>query len=563
MVNIQSKKFESILILLIGIVLVIIVNQLVNRHFFRIDLTEEKRYTISDATIDLLENLPDVVYVQVYLEGDFPAPFKRLQQAIRETLDEFKRYAGSNIQFEFIDPALARTQKARQEYYESLAMKGIQPTNLYDSKGGKQVQNLIFPGAVITYGTRETGVMLLKGNKASSPQEQLNQSIEGIEYELSSAIKRISRPGSRRIALLQGHGELDTLETAGLSSRLLEDHKVYYVNLKERKDLLGFDAVIMAKPDVAFSEIDKYKIDQYLMHGGRLIFLMDMLKVNMDSAGGQGTYAIPLELNLDDMFFKYGFRLNREYVIDMQSGQYPVVVGNMGENPQVMLLQWPFFPMINSFGQHLIVRNLDAVYCKFAGTIDTVKLAGVTRTPLMFTSQYSRVLSAPVQVSVNELRKEMKPEFFNSGPQTIGWLMEGKFTSLYKNRFLPPGINENRFRENGDKAKIIVIADGDIARNDINPKTGQPVELGFDQFTQTSFANADLLNNAVLYLVEENGLINTRGKEIRIRPLDTVRIAGQKLKWQLINLLLPIVLIIVFGIVKAMLRKKKYAGKKP
>ncbi len=563
MVSIHSKKLESILILLIGIVVVIIINQVSGKRFFRIDLTEEKRYTISDATIDMLENLQDVVQVRVYLEGDFPAPFKRLQIAVRETLEEFKRYAGNNLHYEFIDPSLARSQKARQQFYESLALKGIQPTNLYDSKDGKQIQNLIFPGALISYGIQESGVMLLKGNKSSSPQDQLNQSIEGLEYELASAIKKLSQPRDRRIALLQGHGELDTLETAGLSSRLLENHKVYYVDLKARKELSGYDAVIMAKPKRPLEELEKFKIDQYLMKGGKMIFLIDVLDVSMDSISGEGTYALPIDLNLDDLFFKYGFRLKPDYVIDMNAGRYPIVVGNMGENPQVMLLPWPFFPIINQFSQHLMVRNLDAVYCKFVGTIDTVKVQGINRIPLMYTSQYTRVLNAPVKVSLNELRKEMKPEFFNSGPQCVGWLMEGKFTSLYKNRFLPSGADPSKFVEDGEEAKIIVIPDGDIARNDVNPRTDQPMELGYDQFTQTAFANGDLLSNSVTYLVEERGLISSRGKEIKIRPLDSVRIEGKKMKWQLINIILPIIVVIVFGIIKAILRKKKYARHEP
>jgi gliding-associated putative ABC transporter substrate-binding component GldG len=556
-----SKKLESVLVLAIGLVCIIIANQLSSRYFFRVDLTEENRYTISEATIELLKNLDDVAYVTVYLDGDFPAPFKRLQKSIHETLNEFQVYAGNNLQYAFVNPSTATGQKARQEFYQSLAMKGIQPTNLYDSKDGTQTQNLIFPGAVIAYGAEETGVMLLKGSKSASPVEQLNQSIEGLEFELANAIKKLSQTRKRKIAILQGHGELDTLQLAGLTAELMEQHKVYYVNLNKKNTLTGYDAAIVAKPTEAFSERDKYTMDQYLMRGGRMLFLCDMLQVNMDSAGGEGTIAIPRQLNLDDMFFRYGFRLNKDYVLDMNAGRYPVVVGNMGENPQVMLLTWPFFPVVNQYGDHLIVRNLDAVYCKFAGTVDTVMAPGIKRTPLMFTSNYTRVMQAPVRVSVNELKKEMRPEFFNSGPQTVGWLMEGRFTSVFKNRFLPPVGDKDPFRESGDEAKIIVIADGDVARNDVNPQTGQPVELGFDQFTKTTFANAELLKNSISYLVEENGLINTRGKEIKIRPLDAVKVNNAKLQWQIMNLAIPVLLIVLLGIVKNLARAKKYSKK--
>jgi len=563
MVIMDSKKLESILIFLIGIVLVVIVNQLSSYYFFRIDLTEEKRFTISEATIEILENLDEVVYIDVYLEGDFPAPFKRLQRSIRETLEEFKVYAGENLDYRFVNPAQAVGNKARSEFYQSLARKGIQPTNLFDSDDGKQTQNLIFPGAIVSYGMEETGVMLLKGNKSSGPQEQLNQSIEGIEYRLAKAIKKLSEPRSKRIALIKGHGELDTLSTASLSSALLDQYKVYHVDLTRRRDLTGYDLIIMAKPRDAFGEADKYKIDQYIMRGGNAMFFIDKLRVNMDSASGEGTLAVPIELNLDDLFFKYGFRFNNDYVLDLNSGRYPVVVGNVGENPQVMLMQWPFFPLINNYTDHPIVRNLDAAYAKFVGTIDTVKASGILRTPLMRTSNYSKVFEAPVRVSVNELRKEIKPEMFNSGPRAIAWIAEGAFTSVFNNRILPTGVDVNDFLSQGEPAKIMVVSDGDLVRNDINPQTGQPVELGFDQFTRTNYANLDFVSNAVTYMLEETGLIQTRSKEIRIRPLDKVKIEDQRLTWQLVNLIVPIFLLAIFGIVKHITRKRKYSQKRP
>ncbi len=559
MVNLGNKKTGSLLEFFIGVVLVIIVNQWSYRHYSRVDLTEEKRYSISNSTINLLENLNDIVYIDVYLDGDLPAPFRRLQKAVRETLEEFKTYAGEHLQFRFINPSTATSEKARSKFYRSLALKGIQPTNLYNTAGGKKTQSLIFPGAIVSYGLKETPVMLLTGNKMAGPQEQLNQSVENIEYELSNAIRKLTQPVSKKIAILQGHGELDTLQSAGLRTVLSEQYKVRYVDLRALDELSGFDAVIMAKPATKFSEQDKYKIDQFIMRGGNFIFLIDMLSVDMDSAGGQGTYAFPMELNLTDLFFKYGFRFNQNYVVDLMAGKYPVVVGNMGKNPQVRLLTWPFYPLINNFSNHPIVKNMDAVYTRFTGTIDTVKAAGIRRTPLMSTSKYSMILPAPVHVSVNELKKELKPEFFNAGPQIISWIAEGPFTSLYKNRFIPDGIDPSQFIVDGRSSKIMVVSDGDVARNDFNPKTHVPLELGLDPFTQTKFANAEFLLNTVTYMVEDDGLINTRLKEIRIRPLDEVKIKQSKLYIQLINLVVPVLLIIIFGILKSILRKNKYA----
>ena len=563
MVKLDSKKLESILYFLIGVMVIIIANQLSAQLFYRFDLTEEKRYTISEASKNILGNLEDAVYVDVYLEGDMPAGVKRLQKSVKETLDEFKMYAGNNMQFRFINPSTAKSEKARNEFYESLITKGIQATNLYDHVDGKRTQTLIFPGAILTYGTKETGVTFLKGNKSSSPQEQLNQSIEGVEYELSNAIKSLTETRTKRIALLKGHGELDTLQIAGLTSELLSKYQVFHVDITRRQNLLGYDAIVLAKPQEAFSEFDKYKIDQFIMRGGKAMFLIDALHANMDSASREDNLALPYEINLDDLFFTYGFRINRDMILDRNAAPYPVVVGNMGDNPQIQLLPWPFFPVVNEFSVHPAVRNSDAVLTRFMSTTDTLKVAGITKIPLMNSSQYSKVLSAPIRVSINELRKEMNPEFFNSGRQTTAWIFEGAFNSLYKNRFLPGGANKDQFIADGNPSKILIVSDGDIARNDINPKTQQPLELGVNQYSQTRYANADFLMNVMTYLLEEDGIINTRSKEIKIRPLDKVKLASQKLTWQLINLLVPILIIVLFGIIKVILRRGKYASFKP
>ena len=308
---------------------IIVINQLSGRLFYRFDLTEEKRFTISEASKNILGNLEDVVYVDVYLEGDMPAGVKRLQKSIKETLDEFKIYGGSNLQFRFINPSTAKSQNARQEFYESLIKKGIQATNLYDNVDGKRTQTLIFPGAILTYGTKEMGVTFLKGNKSSSPQEQLNQSIEGVEYELSNAIKSLTETRTKRIALLKGHGELDTLQIAGLTSVLLSKYQVFHVDITRRQNLLGYDAIVLAKPQEAFSESDKYKIDQFIMRGGKAMFLIDALYANMDSASREDNLALPYEINLEDLFFKYGFRVNNDMILDRNAAPYPVVVGSL------------------------------------------------------------------------------------------------------------------------------------------------------------------------------------------------------------------------------------------
>ncbi len=381
-----------------------------------------------------------------------------------------------------------------------------------------------------------------------------------MEYELIRTIKSLTEEKEKRIALLKGHGELDTLNIAGLTAELGQHYKIFHVDITKRPNLLGFDAIVIAKPRLPFPEKDKYKIDQFIMRGGRAVFLIDALTANMDSAGNENNLALPYETNLEDLFFKYGFRINRTLILDMNAAPYPVVVGNLGDNPQIRLLPWPFFPVINEFSKHPAVRNLDAVLTRFISTIDTLKAIGIKKIPLMNTSRYSKVLSAPVIVSINELKKEMKHEFFNSGPQTTAWIYEGKFTSLYKNRFLPEGTDKNKFLADGQETKILIVSDGDIARNEINPETGQPYELGYDPFTKTRFANADFLVNSMMYLLDDSGIINTRAKEVKIRPLDTVKLKEQKLRWQIVNLVVPVLLVIAFGIVKYLMRKRKYTN---
>lgn len=558
MVKLKSSRIEAFLKIGIGIFIIILINILANQYFFRIDLTEEKRFTISDATREMLRELDDVVYVEVYLEGDFPAGFKRLQKAIRERLNEFRVYAGTNIQYAFIDPSQATNAEARNEYYRSLAEKGIQPTNLFATEDGKRIEKLIFPGATVSYGGKETGVMLLKGNKASSPEEILNQSVENVEYELAMAIRKLSQTSRKKVALIQGHGELDSLHIAGLTNALLEFYEVYHVNLPEKENLLGYDAIVVAKPDTAFSEQDKFIMDQFIMNGGKAVFLIDALRVNMDSAGNDGTFALPYQLNLNDQLFNYGVRINNDYIQDLNSGAYPVVTGNIGDQPQIRLLPWPFFPIINKFGDHPIVKNMDAVYARFVSSVDTVKAEGIKKTPLLYTSKYSRVLAAPVPVSLNNLRKDIVPENFKDGPVPVAYLLEGKFTSLYENRLLPEGIDQSKFKESGENSKIIVVAEGDLVRNEINYRENEPFALGFDPFTQTNFANDEFIKTAMTYLLEEDGIIQARSKEIKIRPLDKIKIKDEKLKWQIINMVLPILLILIYGVARYYYRKKKY-----
>ncbi len=561
MVNWNQRKITHFLYFFVGLGFVVIANQLAEIYRFRWDLTEEKRFSVSQSTQELLRNLDDKVYIDVYLAGELPANFERFKNSIAETLDEFKIYSSEKVQFRFIDPSIAKSPKARNEFYEYLAQSGIQPNNLQYKTETNTTQKLIFPGAIVSYYGQEKGVMLLKGNQGEGPEQMINQSIEGVEYQIATAIKALAFDGRKKIGVIKGHGELDSVFIAGFTNVLIDKYDLFNVNLKDRKKSLDqYDLLVLAKPSEKFTKQEKYLLDQHIMKGGKLLAFIDVLKVKLDSIGGDGTLAFPNEIDLADLFFRYGVRINMNYVQDLNAGTMAFVAGEIGGQPNFQFQPWPYFPLINKYGEHPMVKGIDASIGKFVSTIDTVKAKGIRKTPLMFTSPYSRVMRSPVLVSMDGLRRERKPENYQAGHQPIAYLLEGKFTSLFKNRIIPAEFDKSTFMPDGQESKVVIVGDGDFISNEIDPKTGNPVALGVDPYRKTVYANADFLLNAVDYLIEENGLITAKAKEIKIRPLDKIKIKGEKLKWQLINLVLPLIILLVFGIVKSILRKKKYAN---
>lgn len=562
MVKWESKRLGDMLMLASGIMLAVVMNQLGAFYFFRADLTEEKRYSIKPPTRELLMNLDDDVYVEIFLEGDLNSGFRRLRKATQETLEEFSVYSGNKVHYKFTDPSAAVGQNARNEYMAMLASKGIQPTNVIDNRNGQRIEKLVFPGALVSYAGEESGVMLLKGNRSQRSEEVLNQSIEGIEFEMANAIQKLSTTNRKKVGLLTGHGELDSLHIAGFRTALSDSYDVFKTELSNKNLLASLDLLIIAKPERSFSELDKYKLDQYILRGGHVLFLIDRLRVNIDSVSRDDYFALPYSLGLDDQLFRYGVRINPDLVQDRLALRYPVITGVLNGKPQMTPIEWPFMPLINRYTESPMTRNLDLTMLKFANSIDTVKASGIRKTPLLFTSEYARRLTAPVKVAVGDLRSD-KPENFTEKFIPLAYLLEGKFTSLYKNRFLPESIDSTGFVSEGVNSKIIVIADGDIARNEISGRSGQPQELGLDGFSGYTFANKDLLMNMVTYLVDGSGLINARNKEVKIRPLNKERIRDERLTWQLINLMLPVTLMGAFGILKVYLRKKRYAKSQP
>lgn len=559
MVNWASNKTGDLLLLANGVVLLILINLLSSKFFFRLDLTEENRYSIHTSTREMLENLDDDVYVEVFLAGELNAGFRRFQKRIRETLEMFRVYSNNKVHYTFTDPATAISQKARAEFMAALAAKGIQPTNVIDTQHGERIEKLIFPGAIVSYGGAEKGVMLLKGNKDAPQEEELNQSIEGIEFEMANAIYKLSVPNPSQVGLVTGHGELQGAGIYSFEKAVAELYHVRQVTLDDPA-LDHFEALVIAKPTRTFSAADQYRLDQYIMRGGKVLFLIDRLDASMDSTTQANYFAFPYETGLTDQLFRYGVRINPDLVQDRYASPYPVVTGVREDGtPRIHLMEWPFFPLINRFADHPITRNLDRVLTRFVSSIDTVKADGIRKTPLLLTSEYSRTLSAPVNVNINELRKDLSTGKFTERFVPVAYLLEGRFTSAYKNRFLPDGVDASTFVESGEPTRLIVVADGDLVRNDINRRTGEPYPLGFSPFSNYTFANEDLVLNMISYLIDEDGLIRARNKEVRLRPLDREQIAAEKLKWQLINLGVPIVLLTVFGIVRAYRRKRKFA----
>jgi gliding-associated putative ABC transporter substrate-binding component GldG len=558
----KAKKWEDLLQFIAVLLLLILINIHAGRFFFRIDLTEEKRYTISGATKKLLQELEEPVYIEVFLEGDLNPGFKRLRNAAKETLDEFKAYSGQKLQYTFTNPDAASSEQERNLFYRQLASKGLSPTNLFDNVDGKRVQKVIFPGAIISYKNKETPVALLKGNKASSPQEQLNQSVEGVEYELASALKKLVWNQKKRLAFIEGHQELQGNDIADLMTEIDERYAADRVNL-EFQSLDYYDAAILMQPKKPLSEAEKFKLDQFLMQGGRLLFFLDMVQMNIDSISRGGAYAFGYDLNLNDMLFKYGVRLNMDLVQDLQMGDILLNVGDFGNAPNIQRVPWPYYPILNNFGTHPITRNLNAVFGRFVSTIDTVKSVGeIRKTPLLFTSQYTRIRKAPTLVSLDELKDEVDPAMFNRPFVPIAYMLEGNFSSLYKNRFAPESIGEVSIKEQSENGIVVVIGDGDLGRNEIDRRNRQALPLGFEPASQQTFSNKDFIINLLQYTTDGSDLINTRMKEIAIRPLDKVRIQQEKEKWQILNMLLPVLILSLFGATRHFLRKRRYESYK-
>jgi ABC-2 type transport system permease protein len=525
--------------------------------FFRLDLTEEKRYSITEPTRQLLRNLDDVVTVEVYLEGEMPSGFKRFQQSIRETLEEFRIYAGDNIQYQFTDPGEGLSGQNLNNAYLALAEKGLTPTNLTINEGDQRTDKIIFPGALVNYKGRDLAVLFLKGNFSAPPEVRINQSIEGLEFEIAKAIKKLSTTEKKKIAVTYSNGELPESRLASITSALKESYDVERLNLYEKVHIKGYDAVIVAGPDSALTEAAKYKLDQFVVKGGRALFLMDMVSINIDSIGEQGTYAFAKNLKSDELFYAMGVRFNPDLIQDLYCSAIPLFVGYEGDKPVTKMVPWKFYPLINNHANHPITRNLDAIYSRFIGSIDTVKASGITKTPLLFSSRNSRILPAPVRVNFSEIKIPVDPKMYDKGPFAVAYLLEGKFQSSFTGRLSPEATKELEFLSEDKASKVIVVSDADVIANDVS-RQGQAKPLGYDRFTNATFANRDFLLNAMDYLLDDTGVILSRNRQVTFRPLDKVKVKDHQTLLQIINVGLPVLLLLIYGGLRYRMRKKKY-----
>lgn len=571
----QSLKRNGIVRYGLGIMIMILVNVIGSQVYTRFDLTAERRYSLTNTTRKLLKDLDDIIYFKVYLDGDFPAGFKRLRNSTKEMLDEFRAYSGK-IQYEFINPSKAGTAAEVNAMYEELIRKGLNPTDLQVKTTEGSSQQIIFPGAIVSYQSKEFPLDLLQTQIGLTPEAILNQSVQTLEHNLSSIIYKLTLKDKPAIAFIEGHGELEEIFVYDITGSLSEYYQVERTRIDEtiasltQRDTAAdgqiivrnrYAAIIIAQPDSTFSEKDKFIIDQYIMYGGKVLWLIDPVYATMDSLESSNkTIGLATDLGLDDLFFNYGVRLNQDLLLDLNALPIRVVTGMIGNQPQINLEPWYFFPVVFPYSDHPIVSNLNAIMTAFVSSMDTVTAENVQKTILVTTSEYARVLKSPVLIDLSLMQEEVDPGLYRSAHIPIAVLLEGEFESLFKNR-IPPQLEQSKliaFRDHSIPTAMIVISDGDVIRNQLHVSQGYPLPLGFDQYTRQRFGNRDFIMNAVNYLCDDSGLIDSRSKDFKLRLLDKTRVNAHRAKVQSINTSLPVVLVLLFGIFWNIRRRGKY-----
>lgn len=546
----MNKRVKHILYLA---TLLILLNTTSQRVYKRIDLTSDKRYTLAPITKEVINKIDKQLLIKVYLEGDFPSEFKRLQIETRQFLEELSAH-NTLIKIQFIRPDNQR---------EKLIKAGMIPSQLTVKEDGKLSNAIIFPWAEILYKNKKSKVSLLTNGTAESQEDQLEKAIESLEFSFSNAIYKLQEEKEKKIAVLSGNGELSDIQLYSFLSEVTKKHRLAKFTLDSVKtnpkksliDLQQFDLAIVAKPTQPFTENEKLVLDQYIINGGKTLWMIENVQADTDSLYNSGSMlAYPRDLNLTDFFFSYGLRLNATLLQDLYAAKIPLATGNIGNKPQFQNLNWFYHPLVSGNPNHAITKNIAPVRLRFANQIDTLK-NNLKKTPLLVSSMLTRKVGTPAIIELKSIANEPKEEDYSNGFQIVGLLTEGFFTSVYANRVKPFNIND--FSKKSIYNKMVVISDGDIGRNQI--KKGKPFDLAEDKWTGERFGNKEFLLNTIDYLLDDNGLIELRNKNIQINLLDKKKAYQEKTYWQFINIILPLMVILTFGLVFKYLRKRKYS----
>lgn len=550
------KKIIVILAVLVGI------NIAGHFIFKRFDLTADKRYTLSETSLQIVDEITEPVYIDVFLEGNFPGEFKKLQTETQQLLEEFKA-ENPNVIFQFVNPL--DEEANRDETIQSFLERGLTPVNVTVNEKGQQTQEVVFPWAIATCGDKSIKVPLLKNMMGASTAEKVISSVQHLEYAFANAINSVSKEKQKRVAVIKGNGELHDILIADFVKSVRDNYYIGTFTLdsvaknpnESLKYLKKYDLAVIAKPTEVFTDAEKQVLDQFIINGGKTLWLMDHVSMEMDSLMQTGeNLAFPRDLNLKDMFFKYGIRIRPDLIKDIMATPIALATGQQGSATQYTQFPWFFSPAVYSESTNPIVSNLDVIKFEFANPIEPLK-NDINKTVLLTSSKYSKLIGTPSEINLNmvEERPEQK-EFAGGGNYPVAVLLEGKFHSAFENRVL--AFNDNTFKPVGKDNKMIVISDGDVIKNQLD-KNFQPLELGYDKWTNNLYANKEFLMNCVNYLLDDNGLINIRSKEVNLPMLDKEKVVENYTTAQIITVGLPLVVLLLFGLVFTFLRKRKYS----
>jgi gliding-associated putative ABC transporter substrate-binding component GldG len=542
---------------------IVILNLAGHFLFKRFDLTADKRYTLSETSLTIVSEVKEPLYIDVFLEGEFPGEFKKLQTETQQLLEEFKA-ENSNIIFQFVNPLEDEDQK--ETTLQSFIERGLTPVNVTVNDKGQQTQEVVFPWAVATCGNRSVKVPLLKNMMGASTAEKVVSSVQHLEYAIANAINTVAKAKQKKVIILNGNGELEDRFIADFIKSVRDNYYIGPFTLdsvakspnETLKYLKKYDLAIIAKPTEAFTDEEKQVLDQFIINGGKTLWLLDQVNMEMDSLYNEtgSNLAFPRDLNLNDMFFKYGVRMRPDLIFDLQNTPIALATGEQGSATQYTQYPWFFSPMIYPNSKNPIVSNLDGIKFEFASPIEPLK-NDIKKTVLLQSSKYSKLKGTPSEVYLKMVADRPEPkDFVNQGNFPVAVLLEGQFHSMYENRILP--FKDNTFQNSGKNNKMIVISDGDIIKNQLD-KNGQPLELGYDKWTNNLYANKEFLMNCVNYLLDDNGLINIRSKEVDLPILDKQKVYDNYTHSQVITVAVPILTLLLFGAVFTILRKRKYS----